>query len=49
MGNIKVDGKIYTANQLTDGCYVITVTLNAGAHTVSRGDTETALYYLTIK
>ena len=49
VGNIKVDGKIYTANQLTDGCYVITVTLNAGAHTVSRGDTETALYYLTIK
>ena len=49
VGNIKVDGKIYTANQLTDGCYVITVALDAGAHTISRGDTETALYYLTIK
>lgn len=44
---LKVDGRAYTSEATADGDNVVTVTLNAGSHTISKGDVL-GLYALTL-
>ena len=45
---VKIDGTVYTTAKNGDGDIVITAELAAGAHTIAKGDTGVALYYLVL-